>query len=447
MTDAERQQLAKVDAGAPPAPDAEARAHRHALLIVFLVVVIDLLGFGIVLPILPRYAKEYLQPLLSGGAKSPFAGLIIGLLMSSFSAMQFVFAPIWGRISDRIGRRPILLIGLAGSAAFYTLFGVASEVGRETAHEAALALALLFVSRIGTGIAGATIATAQAVIADSTPPERRARGMALIGAAFGIGFTFGPLLGIAARLTGSSGATGFLAGGLSLLAFLLALRRLPETLRPGSAALHRRWLDWRGLRKALRSPAVGVLIVTFFLATFAFSNFEGTLSLLTQAILDFKEDDNYLVFAFIGVTLVLIQGVLYRRLALRVREVTFLRVGVALMAVGLAGLGLFTVWSRPAEAESGWGPTVAFLADLAVTVAGFALMTPSVQALISRRSAADRQGEILGVNQSAVALARILGPVAGMSLFTLGSSHVLPYAVSAALLALVFVLTLRLRPA
>src|SRR5262245_14001325 len=218
-------------------PGSETKAPRAALLIVFLVVFIDLLGFGIVLPLLPLYANELLLPLLPGEETRVLRGVLLGLLMSSFSAMQFLFAPIWGRISDRIGRRPILLIGLAGSAVFYTLFGVASEVRRETARQAALALTLLFVSRIGTGVDRATIATAQAVIADSTPPERRSRGMALIGAAFGIGFTFGPLLGIGARLTGSSGATGFLAGGLSLMAFLLALKRLPETLRPGSAAI------------------------------------------------------------------------------------------------------------------------------------------------------------------------------------------------------------------
>jgi MFS family permease len=447
MPDADSQQLQEVDSVPPPLPDAETRSNRHALMIVFLVVVIDLLGFGIVLPILPRYAKEYLQPLIPGGAQSPLAGLIIGLLMSSFSAMQFLFAPVWGRISDRIGRRPILLVGLAGSASFYALFGVASEVGKETAHQAALALTLLFISRLGTGIAGATIATAQAVIADSTPPERRSRGMALIGAAFGIGFTFGPLLGIAARLTGSSGATGFLAAALSFAAFLLAVKRLPETLRPGSEATHRRWLDWRGLRNALRSPAVGVLIVTFFLATFAFANLESTLSLLTEAALHLGEDDNYLVFAFIGIVLALTQGVFYRRLALRVREVTFMRVGVVLMGGGLATMGILTAWTGSAGVTRGWGLTIGFLVDLAVMVAGFALMTPSVQALISRLSPSDRQGEILGVNQSASAMARILGPVAGLSLFTLGSAHVLPYAFSAGLLALVFLLTLRLRPA
>src|SRR5207245_4147331 len=151
---------------------------------VFLVVFIDLLGFGIVLPLLPLYAVDFLKPLLPGEENRPLRGMILGLLMSSFSAMQFLFAPFWGRISDRIGRRPILLMGLAGSVVFYTLFGLASEIGDAGALR--LALILLFVARLGAGIAGATISTAQAVIADITPSEGRSRGMAMIGAAFGI---------------------------------------------------------------------------------------------------------------------------------------------------------------------------------------------------------------------------------------------------------------------
>src|SRR5262249_32248187 len=156
-------------------------------------------------------------------------GGLLGLLSASFSLMQFIFAPIWGRISDRVGRRPILLLGLASSVVFYALFGLASEI-MEPAP--ALALTLLFLARIGAGIAGATISTAQAVIADSTPPDRRARGMALIGAAFGIGLTFGPLLGFASLKVPLEGAPGFLASCLSFVAWLLALFLLPETLRP-----------------------------------------------------------------------------------------------------------------------------------------------------------------------------------------------------------------------
>src|SRR5262249_30032676 len=156
-------------------------------------------------------------------------------------------------LSDRIGRRPILLLGLFGSVFFYTLFGIASELGARGMP--ALGLALFFVSRLGAGVAGATISTAQAVIADSTTPERRSRGMALIGAAFGIGFTFGPLLGFSSLFIDLEGAPGFMAAAISLTALLVALVRLPETLRTETTGLRRGWLDWHGLRRALGMPS------------------------------------------------------------------------------------------------------------------------------------------------------------------------------------------------
>src|SRR6516225_3382439 len=149
-------------------------ASRAALLTVFLVVFIDLLGFGIVLPLMPRYAKNLLEP---AGIPEQLHGLTIGGLLAVFSLMQFIFAPVWGRVSDRVGRKPILILGLAGSVVFYSLFGVASELMGEGLL--GLSLALMFLSRIGAGVAGATIATAQAVIADTTTPEKRAHGMAL----------------------------------------------------------------------------------------------------------------------------------------------------------------------------------------------------------------------------------------------------------------------------
>ena len=158
---------------------------RSGLGAIFLSVVVDLIGFGIVLPLLPRYAREY-------DAK----GWQIGLLMASFSAMQFLFAPVWGRISDRIGRRPVLLIGLGGSVVFYSLFGFADS------------LFWLFAARVGAGICGATISIAAAYIADVTKPEERAKGMALIGAGFGIGFTIGPVLGGLSVQAGRSMAEG-----------------------------------------------------------------------------------------------------------------------------------------------------------------------------------------------------------------------------------------------
>ena len=203
--------------------------------------------------------------------------------------MQFLFMPIWGRLSDRVGRRPILLIGLGGSVVFYALFGYASDL--PAAEWAGLALLLLFVSRLGAGVAGATIATAQAVIADCTPPERRKHGMALIGMAFGIGFTFGPLVAVASLYwapPGYQGVVGYCAAGLSLIALVLGVVLLPETRRFGAAPpLRRKLLDWAAARFALASPAVGPVVLAFFLTTLGFAMFEVTLSLL------FKDTSGY----------------------------------------------------------------------------------------------------------------------------------------------------------
>ena len=151
--------------------------------IVWLVVFIDLLGFGIVLPVMPRQAELYLSDLFPGGA-----GVVIGILFSIFSLMQFMFSPVWGRVSDRIGRQPVLIISLIGSVVFYALSAWRSRL---PASSAALAIGLMLRSRVGAGIAGASVGTAAAVIADCTPPERRAKGMAIIGIAFGAGFTVG----------------------------------------------------------------------------------------------------------------------------------------------------------------------------------------------------------------------------------------------------------------
>jgi MFS family permease len=431
---------------------ADPRRRRHALLIVFLVVFIDLLGFGIVLPLLPLYATELLEPIFPGDSQKMLRGVILGLLMASFSLMQFFFAPFWGRVSDRVGRRYILLLGLAGSVAFYTLFGFASIEG------GMLGLVLMFAARIGAGIAGATIATAQAVIADCTPPEKRAHGMALIGMAFGIGFTLGPIIGFLSLFVDSPGAPGFGAAVLSALALLLGIFLLPETLQPGVRVGRRQLFDWHGTLRVLQMPTVGILVLSFFLATFAFGGLESTLALvnkllltghverdvrLTREALKTTERSNFLIFAYVGFVLMLVQGFVYRRLVQRVGEVRFLRLGILLMALGLAG-GVALLLGRDAF-EPGVQRLLLGLPAGTVAVIGFAFMTPSVQALISRRSDAVHQGEVLGVNQSASALARILGPFLGITMFFVTDSHVLPYAGGCTLLLLVFFLTLRLQ--
>jgi DHA1 family tetracycline resistance protein-like MFS transporter len=467
-------------AAGPTVPPVESQpaSNRSALMIVFLVVFIDLLGFGIVLPLLPRFADENVAALIGLGKEDPLGGFIVGMLMSSFSLMQFLFAPVWGRVSDRVGRRPILLLGLIGSVVFYALLGYALSIRATEAP--VLALVLLFLARIGAGVAGATIATAQAVIADCTPPEKRKHGMALIGAAFGIGFTFGPLFGFASLywFKDHHEVIGYTAAGLSFIALLLGLRLLPETRRFGApTTTKQRLLNWSAAKSALSSPALGPVILTFFLGTLGFGAFEVTLALLLKDAMNFNDRSSFLIFAFIGFVLLLTQGFLYRRLARRLSEVTFVTMGILFMAAGVAGLGAVSwlgmgpravslaetvtsiagLLSSPAapleslirsgiDTYSASGPLLSLLfASLVASVVGFSFLTPSAQALVSRRTDADRQGEILGVNQSAAALARILGPVLGVTLYKSTATHLLPYAFGAGLLLLMLPLMPRIR--
>jgi MFS family permease len=284
--------------------------------------------------------------------------------------------------------------------------------------------------------------------------------MALIGAAFGIGFTCGPLLAALSLVVPVHGAPGYAAALCSAVALILGLILLPETLRVGAAAHKRNWLDWQGLRSVLHNPAVGILVLTFFLATLAFGGLESTLAFVNQVLLYPQEEltrenaaetvlsvdklrTNSWVFAYVGFVLMLTQGFLYRRFVQRVGEVIFMRVGMALMGLGMLGAVFVLVLRNPQETQT-WLLLVAALV-VTVAVVGFALATPSVQALISRRSAASIQGEVLGVNQSASAMARILGPMVGVQLFFATLSHYLPYAVGACLLFLVMLLTLRIQ--
>lgn len=411
---------------------AQTGSPKAAMFIVFLVVFIDLLGFGIVLPLLPRYGEVYL-----GVVPHPLYGFTLGILFSIFSLMQFVFSPMWGRISDRIGRRPVLLIGLCGSVAFYALFGVASDISPEYSW---LALGLLFFSRLGAGVAGASVSTAAAVIADCTTPERRSRGMALIGAAFGFGFTFGPLIGYfgLSVFDQAHWAPGALASILSFVALLLALRLLPETRKPGTAHAGRTIFNLQRTVEVMSIPTVGALVFIYFLAIFAFANFEGTLSMFTKAAFHQSEKENFLVFAYVGVVLMIAQGGFYRRLAGKFSEEQLLKAGVVMMFLGLGGLAA-VAWQSGQDADMA-SLRIGFYVTLAVAVFGFAFVNPSVSSLVSRRSDPRRQGEVLGVNQSFAAMGRILGPLVGLILFEMGLSHTLPYLAAVGLLLIVVLL-------
>lgn len=417
-----------------PTPDAKPRSVHATLFIVWLVVFIDLLGFGIVLPVMPRQAEPYLQ-----GQSDEMKGVVIGVLFSVFSLMQFIFSPVWGRVSDRIGRRPVLLISLLGSVVFYALYGYAVTL---PASEATWAISLMLLARIGAGIAGASVGTAAAVIADCTPPEKRAKGMALIGIAFGAGFTFGPLIAYfgLALFAQEPWGVGALASGLSLVALIVALVMFKETKNPNNKA-GKDFFSLTRTREVLRMPTVGTLVLIYFLAIFAFAQFEATLALLTKAAFNMSDDDNFLVFAVVGAVLMFAGGY-YRSLAKKQSEKRLMTAGIGLMMFGLFGLASVAYAASSPEPPS---LKLGFYASMSLAVIGFSFVNPSVSALVSRKADPNRQGEVLGVNTSFASLGRILGPFLGSILFFANTSHTLPYFCAVGVLVLVLVQTRRVK--
>jgi len=350
---------------------------KFPLVIIFFTVFIDLVGFGIVLPLLPFYAQTF-------GATA----LLVGLLSTSFSLMQFLFAPLWGRLSDRVGRRPIILLGLLGSSISYLVFGFANS------------LLVLFLSRILAGIAGANISTAQAYIADSTPPEGRAKGMGLIGAAYGLGFIFGPAIGGALSPFGY-GVPAFFASGLALSNCLAAYFLLPESLSSqGQTFTSRRGLNFAAIHRGLRHPELGMFLGCFFISTFAFANLESTFALMTQRKFSLDARHNGYLFAYIGVLITIMQGVLIGRLVRKFGERKLVVIGLFSMIFGL-GLLPFSPSLRH------------LLLTLVFLTFGSGVTNPSITSLISQITGAEDQGGTLGVTQSLASLARILGPAWG----------------------------------
>lgn len=374
------------------------------LIIVFVTVFIDLLGFGIIIPLLPFYAETF-------GATA----FTVGLLATSFSLMQFIFAPIWGRLSDRIGRRPIILLGLLGSCLSYFGFGMAAT------------LASLFAARIFAGIAGANIPTAQAVVADLTTPENRAKGMGLIGAAFGLGFIFGPAIGGFLSRYGYS-VPAFFASGLSLVNLVAAWFLLPETLKPEHRAVARVGrID--ALRAALARPHLPLLLLVGFLVVAAFSAFESTFALFTERAYAFDASTIGYLFAFVGIILVIVQGVLVGRVVPRVGEHHVVPASLAIVAIGLLMI--------PATRS-----VAALLAANGVMAVGMGFNGPSLMSLISRYSAAEDQGGVMGLTQSLNSLARIVGPMwGGFAFDRLGVG--MPYISGAAVMGIAAALSIR----
>jgi len=378
---------------------------RSPLVIIFFTVFIDLVGFGIILPLLPFYAQTF-------GATA----LSIGLLSTSFSLMQFLFAPLWGRISDRVGRRPIIFLGLLGSSASYFVFGLASS------------LWVLFLARILAGIAGANISTAQAYIADSTPPERRAKGMGLIGAAYGLGFIIGPAIGGILSQYGYS-APAYFASMLALCNCLAAYFLLPESLNfQNRTSGGRRGLNFAGIRRGLRHPELGAFFVCFFISTFAFANLEATFALMTQKKFGLDARHNGYLFAYIGVLITIMQGALIGRLVKKFGERKLIVTGLFSM---IFGLGLLP-----------FSPSLRYLLlVLLILTFGSGVTNPSITSLISQITGPEDQGGVLGVGQSLASLARILGPAwGGLTFDRLGFQY--PYITGGVLMAVACAISL-----
>jgi len=373
----------------------------------FLTVFIDLLGFGLVIPFLPGLARR----LGAGDFVATMPGAV-------YSVMQFFFIPIWGRLSDRIGRRPVLLWSIAATAVGMAFVGLAPS------------LLLLLAARAFSGIATANLAVAQAYIADVTPPERRAHGMGIIGIAFGLGFILGPFIGGELSQFPILGREGtlpaFVAAGLAVVNFLLALRTLPESLPPerrGQQLRRASPVDLAALRAAVQVPGIGAAVAINFAMVLWFAGMEQTFRLFTADGFGMSDAATGRIFAIVGVVGAIVQGGVVRRLAPRLGEARLVQLGMFIQAAAFALLGASTAFGS-------WG-VVALYTSAGLIALGNGLTTPSLPAFVSRRATATTQGMTLGTLQSAAALARAAGPLLGGALYAAIDPRA-PYLVGAA---------------
>ena len=372
------------------------------LVVIFITVFIDLLGFGIIIPLLPFYAQSF-------GASA----FEIGLLGTSFSLMQFLFSPVWGRWSDKVGRKPIILVGLLGSCLSYVMLAVATS------------LPMLFIARIVGGIAGANIPTAQAYIADVTTPENRAKGMGMVGAAFGLGFIFGPALGgVLSRISPETPmwCAAALCGANLVAAWFL----LPESRVVTSTTRTLGRLE--ALRHAMKKPTLVILLAIYFIVIMAFSGFEATFALFSEARFGYTAASIGFLFTFIGVVLAVVQGVLVGRVVKRVGERRLIPFAITSIAVSIGMLPF--VWNVPG-----------LLVALALLAVGMGFNSPSITSMVSRLSDADDQGGILGLASSLASLGRVAGPAWGGYLYD-QFGMTTPYLTASALLFIALVVAL-----
>ncbi len=423
---------------------------KSPLAILALTLFIDLLGFGLILPLLPVYILHY------GGA--PWVG---GALLATFSLMQFLFSPIWGGLSDRIGRRPLILMSLFGSAISFVAFGFAPN------------LLFLFVARVAAGIlSSASLPTAQAYIADVTSPDKRAGGMAVLGASFGLGFAFGPAIGGVVSQHPAFGISSLampamVAAVLCLFNFIWAFFMLPESLdvqhRNQEVKLQGSALDSiTSITRYLQNPQIGAQLTVFAVVNFAFTAVEASFSwlvllrfhdvlkasssaewlaahpngVLTSALAqDLLEKaqahTTSMIFVLVGITLLITQIAVMRGLSRAIGENRLVVFGTLCLIAAMLGIA--------------FAPTLPILYLFAPLIAlGNGVMGPSLNALITQSAGPQERGQLSGVQQSLGSLARIIAPPINNTL--VGINTAIPFLISSVLMSVAFVLSLRLKP-
>ena len=411
--------------------------NKRAYLVLFSIVFIDMVGFGIIIPLLPYYGQIFSNEIsLIGswlGLNTQPEGLVIAILFSIYSLMQLIFSPIWGKLSDKYGRKTILIWNAAGSVLSFIIFGIAGT------------LWVLIFSRVIQGITGAKIATAQAYIADITTAEKRAAGMGMIGAGIGLGFVFGPaitgiLISFETNVLSSPffdqllqhniySLPGYFAALLALVnvGMIYFMLEEPEKHTDSAVAKHNFNLDY--FRKAFRNKEIGQLLLIVFLSTAAFSAMESTFALWGNAALGIDEKTNSYLFAYIGVLIAVNQGFIVGRMATWLGEKRLIFLGT-----GLLMIGLFLI-----PFAQSVGILMLFLVLLAF---GSGINTPSLQSLVSQASSAEDIGGTMGISQSTSSFARIIGPIIGGWAFdVLGISS--PFLVSAGIMFLASLVALR----
>ena len=383
------------------------------MLILFFIVFIDLIGFGVIIPLLPFYAEFY--------QASPE---MVGLVMATYSFTQFLAAPFWGRLSDRIGRRPVLLVSLAGAAMAYVWLGFADT------------LWMLFAARAVGGFMAGNISAAFAYVADITTRETRAKGMGVIGAAFGLGFIAGPAIG--GILAGSDPVNAdfqspaFAAAGLSITALVMAVFMLKESL---SLEIRKKLAEQPPqkrlamFRRALGQPVVGLLILLTFMATFVFAGLESTFAMWSRRQFGWGPEQNGYLFAYVGLLSAVIQGGLVGPMARRFGEARLIIQGAVALAIG--------VFLIPFSSN-----LVVLLVAMTIAGYGFSIISPSLNSLISLQVGDHEQGSTMGVTRSASTMARFIGPAwAGMLFGVLGRDW--PYFGGALVMVAVVILGFR----